>query len=234
MAAADVTEDDFPRAVLDRSQEIPVVVDFWAPWCGPCRSLTPVLEAAAEARAGRVVLVKVDTEESPNLAAHYGVHGIPAVKAFRDRDVVAQFVGARAPAKVAAFFEALEPGEVDDLIAAGDEASLRAAVELDRRRTDAAVALARLLHRRGDDDGALAALAPAAGHFAADGLAARIRLAAAGSGAAAGSARRRALAPPRAWTKRSPRSTAARPPSPSTSSSASPPAPATTHPTSAA
>jgi putative thioredoxin len=180
VAASPVSEDDFQRDVIERSETTPVVVDFWAPWCGPCRTFTPVLEAAADARSGAVVLVKVDTEANPRLAAYFGVHGIPAVKAFRGREVVAQFVGARAPAKVARFFDDLAPSEVDDLVAAGDELSLRRAVELAPRRADAAVALGVLLHQNRADTEALEVLKPVGGAFSADGLAARIRLEAAG------------------------------------------------------
>ena len=180
MAGFDVSEDNFQDEVLERSEAMPVVVDFWAPWCRPCRTFTPILEEAAGARAGTVALAKVDTEANPRLAAHFNVHGIPAVKVFRDREVVAQFVGARPAAKVARFFDDLARSELDDLLEAGDEASLRRAVELDRRRGDTAVALAQLLHQTGRDAEALEILGPVSGGFRADRLAARIRLEAAG------------------------------------------------------
>ncbi|MGI8800699.1 MAG: thioredoxin family protein [Solirubrobacteraceae bacterium] len=173
---ADVTEDTFQRDVLDRSEDVAVVVDFWAAWCGPCRALGPVLEQAVKERPGAVELVKVDAEANRALTEYFGVHGIPAVKVFRRREVVAQFVGARPPARVASFLDDLDDPEIDALVAAGDEASLREATERDRRRSDPAVALAGLLHRRGESAEALEILKPVSGGFRADGLAARIRL----------------------------------------------------------
>jgi putative thioredoxin len=172
----DVHEHNFQAAVIERSRAVPVVVDFWAEWCGPCRQLGPVLEKAAAARAGKVDLVKLDVDANPNLARTFGIQSIPAVKAFRDGRVAAEFVGAQPPASVERFFESLVPSEADDLIAAGDEASLRRAVELEPARADAAVPLARILHRRGDADGALELVRRVPGSFAADGLAARIEL----------------------------------------------------------
>jgi len=176
MAVIDVTEEQFQREVLDRSKTVPVVVDFWAEWCGPCRMLGPLLEKAASAREGQVVLAKVDTDANQGLARVFDIQGIPAVKAFKDGRVVDEFVGVLPPAQVERFFDGLVPSEADTLVAAGDEASLRRALELEPTRTEAAVALAKLLHARGERDEASRLLANVAGHFGGEGLAARIRL----------------------------------------------------------
>ncbi|MEA2381560.1 MAG: putative thioredoxin [Solirubrobacteraceae bacterium] len=176
MAVIDVTEQDFERDVIERSRETPVVVDFWAEWCGPCRMLGPVLEKAAAEREDQVVLAKVDTDANPGIARAYGIQGIPAVKAFKDGQVVDEFVGVQPPAQVERFFDRLVPSEADALVEAGDEASLRRALELEPNRTDARVALAEQLYRRGDRGEARELLQNVAGHFGAEGLAARMRL----------------------------------------------------------
>ena len=172
----DVTDATFQTAVIDRSHTLPVVVDFWAEWCGPCRQLGPVIERAVSARAGSVELAKVDVDANPGVARQYGIQGIPAVKAFRDGAVVSEFTGAQPPVAVDRFLDALVPSEADGLVAAGDEASLARAVELEPTRADAAVPYARLLCAQGEDEQALAVLARVPGSFAADGLAARIGL----------------------------------------------------------
>ena len=105
MDTVDVTDQTFQTEVIERSQREPVVVDFWADWCGPCKMLTPVLEQ--ETSEHGVTLVKIDVDANQEVAREYGISGIPAVKAFRNGQVVAEFVGAQPPERVKAFLDDL-------------------------------------------------------------------------------------------------------------------------------
>lgn len=159
----DVTDATFKTDVIDRSFEVPVVVDLWAPWCGPCRTLGPILEKVVGATGGKVVLAKVDTDQNPGIAQAFQVQSIPAVYALRDGEVVDGFMGAYPEHVVQQFVDSLLPTEgeltVQALIAEGTEGSFRAALELDADNEDAIVGLAELLVARGENDQALQFLA---------------------------------------------------------------------------
>ena len=158
----DVTDATFEKAVLDRSQEVPVVVDLWAPWCGPCRTLGPIIERVVAGTKGQVELVKVNVDENPQVSAAFQVQSIPAVYAVRDRKVVDGFIGAQGEPFVTDFVKRLAPTaeetEVDRLLAVGDEASLRKALELEPDNERAIVTLADLLVDRDENEEALALL----------------------------------------------------------------------------
>jgi len=145
----DVTDATFEAEVLDKSVDVPVVIDLWAPWCGPCRTLGPTIEKAVDDTGGQVVLAKVNVDENPGVSQAFQVQSIPAVYAIKDRQVVDGFIGAQGPAEVTAFVQGLlaekEPTEVELLVAEGDEASLRKALELEPDNEDAIVTLAELL-----------------------------------------------------------------------------------------
>ena len=157
----DVTDATFEQDVLERSDQVPVVVDLWAPWCGPCRTLGPIIEKVVDATGGAVELVKVNVDENPRISATFQVQSIPAVYAIRDRQVVDGFVGALPEAQVAAFVDRLAPApsEADQLVATGDEASLRRALELESDHPGAVVGLARVLVDKGEPTEALELLA---------------------------------------------------------------------------
>lgn len=149
----------FEHDVLDASGRAPVLVDFWAPWCGPCRALTPILEKLAEEYQGRFSLAKINTDEHPEIAAKFAVRGIPNVKAFVDGALVDEFVGALPESGVRQFIARILPGPVDILrrearaaLAAGDfetaEAKLRQAVELEPESSETGIDLAELLVAR--------------------------------------------------------------------------------------
>jgi len=189
----DVGDAEFEAEVLARSHDLPVVVDFWAPWCGPCRALGPILERVADEFAGAFLLVKVNVDEAQQVAERFGVRSIPLVISFRDGEPAGQFVGAKPEGEIRRFVTSLVPSEAERLARAGDlaasrdpaaaETHYRNALALDTHCAAARLGLARLLAGRDEPDPALELLEGLIGTPAeekeADRLAAALRTAAA-------------------------------------------------------
>jgi len=161
--AIDVTDATFQTEVVERSNTAAVVVDLWAPWCGPCRTIGPILEKVTDATDGEVVLVKVNVDENPGVSQAFQVKSIPAVYALRNGEVVDGFIGAHPEHVIEEFVANLRPSEADrtvsSLLAEGTEGAYRAALELDPDNEDAIVGLAELLVARGEGEQALSFLA---------------------------------------------------------------------------
>ena len=159
----DVTDATFQTEVIDRSATAAVIVDLWAPWCGPCQVLGPILEKVVGETAGKAVLVKIDIDQNPAIAQAFRVQSIPMVVGFVDGQPVDAFMGAQGEHEVRQFVQRLLPTPEDtllhQLVVAGDEASLRQALEMDPGNEAAICALAELLIGRGNGDEALALLA---------------------------------------------------------------------------
>ncbi|MYI83276.1 MAG: thioredoxin [Chloroflexi bacterium] len=180
-AVLDASDATFATDVIERSHELPVVVDFWAPWCGPCRVLGPTLETIAHERSGEVQLVKINVDENPGIATSYQVQGIPAVKAFRNGEVVSEFVGALPEPQVRGFFDSLVPSAADQAVAAAEHAlridqpgaarlHLEHALEQDPDHPRASAALAAILLAGGE----IARARELASRFPGDPAAARV------------------------------------------------------------
>lgn len=157
----DVTDDTFQQAVLDESKKRPVVVDFWAPWCGPCRILGPVIEKVAGELGESVLVAKLNTDENPKVAMKYGIQSIPAVKAFKDGAVASEFIGAVPEPQVRDFFSKLTPSEAENAAAAGArlaaqgdpgaaEKQFQLALDDDPRNVEALIGMATLMVERGE------------------------------------------------------------------------------------
>ena len=160
MAAIDVTDATFESEVIEKSKDVTVVVDLWAPWCGPCKTLGPIIESVIDATDGKVILAKVNIDENPAIGQAFKVQSIPAVYALKDGAVVDGFMGAQPEHEVQAFVDSLGPSEqeqaISDLIAGGDEGSLRIALQMEPANEDAIGALGELLVADGRFEEALA------------------------------------------------------------------------------
>ena len=192
----DTGDRDFETAVIERSKQTPVVVDFWAPWCGPCRTLGPLLERLADEHAGAFILAKVNVDENPGLSGALNIQSIPMVLGFRDGQIAAEFVGAVPESAVREFLAKVLPSEADRLAVSGDqlvrdgksaeaESVFQRALDLDARCHRASLGLAGILAGRGDGEGALSLLDridPGPLRPEADRLAAEIRIRQGGGG----------------------------------------------------
>ncbi|HUF98081.1 MAG TPA: tetratricopeptide repeat protein [Ilumatobacter sp.] len=160
--AIDVTDATFETEVIGRSSSTPVVVDLWAPWCGPCKTLGPLIERVIDETNGNVVLAKVNVDENPGISQAFQAQSIPAVYAIVNGQVVDAFIGAQGEVAVRDFVARLLPSDearaISELLTAGDEGSLRVALQIEPGNEDVIVALAQLLVDRGDNDEALALL----------------------------------------------------------------------------
>jgi putative thioredoxin len=174
----DVTDATFATDVMERSKSVPIVIDLWAEWCGPCRTLGPIIEKVVNETNGAVELAKVDVDANPQISQAFRVQSIPAVFAIHDGQIVDSFVGALPEAQVREFVQRLAPGAtaVDRLVSAGDETSLREALALDPNNVEAAVALGDFLRQEDRLDDAEAMLQPFANVVSAKTILARIRL----------------------------------------------------------